>query len=159
MPRRSTRVRQPAAGYLPSALVLDCSVTLAWYLDGEGTEFTDRLLHATPTLEIWVSALWVPEFSNALFAAERRRRITSVERVQIVGQAARHGFHVDSHMMTLPQTDELSASQGLTPYDAAYFELARRRKLPLATLDAALVKACRAAKLVLITDLSLFPLP
>lgn len=38
-----------------------------------------------------------------------------------------------------------------------YFELARRRKLPLATLDAALVKAARAAKLPLITDLSVFP--
>jgi predicted nucleic acid-binding protein len=44
-----------------------------------------------------------------------------------------------------------------TPYDAVYVELARRRKLPLATLDAALVKAARAAKFPLITALSVFP--
>ena len=40
---------------------------------------------------------------------------------------------------------------------AIYFDLARRRKLPLATLDAALIKAARAAKLPLLTDPSLFP--
>jgi len=42
------------------------------------------------------------------------------------------------------------------PYDAVYFELARRRKLPLATLDAALVNAARAANLPLLTDSSLY---
>jgi len=157
MPRRSMRVRDPAADHLPPALVLDCSVALAWYLDGETTEFTDRLLQATPDLEIWVPALWVLEFSNALFAAERRRRITPEERTQIVGQAARHGFNLDSHVMTLHQANQLSAAHNLTPYDAAYFELAQRRKLPLATLDAALVNACRAAKLAVITDVSIFP--
>jgi predicted nucleic acid-binding protein len=45
----------------------------------------------------------------------------------------------------------------LTPYDALYFDLARRRKLPLATLDAALIKAARTAKLTLLTDVSLLP--
>jgi predicted nucleic acid-binding protein len=32
----------------------------------------------------------------------------------------------------------------LTPYDAAYLELAQRRKFPLATLDSALRAAARA---------------
>ena len=59
--------------------------------------------------------------------------------------------------MSLRQADEIAAPHSLTPYDAAYFELARRRKLPLARLDAALVEAARAAKLPLITDLSVFP--
>jgi predicted nucleic acid-binding protein len=48
--------------------------------------------------------------------------------------------------------DELSTAHELTPYDAVYFELARRRKLPLATLDAALIKAARSAKLALLTE-------
>jgi predicted nucleic acid-binding protein len=114
-------------------------------------------LHAIPTLEIWVPALWMLEFSNALFAAERRRRISPAERVQIVGQASRHLLNVDSHVMSLRQADEMSERHNLTPYDATYFELAQRRKLPLATLDEALVKAVRAATLPLITDLSVFP--
>jgi predicted nucleic acid-binding protein len=157
MARRSLRVRQQPAAYLPSALVLDCSVAVAWYLEGEGTDFTDSLLHAIPKLEIWVPALWMLEFSNALFAAERRHRISESERAQIIGQASLHSFNVDTHVLSLRQADEFSGQHNLTPYDAVYFELARRRKLPLATLDAALVKAARAAKLPLITDLSVFP--
>jgi predicted nucleic acid-binding protein len=33
---------------------------------------------------------------------------------------------------------------GLTPYDAAYLELAQRRQLPLATLDGDLIRAAQA---------------
>ena len=157
MPRRSLRTRQQSAAYLPPALVLDCSVAVAWYLEGEGTDFTDGLLHAIPRLEIWVPALWMLEFSNALFAAERRRRISASERAQIVNQASLLSLNVDPHLISLRQADEVSSQNKLTPYDAAYFELALRRKLPLATLDAALVKAVRAAKLPLLTDSSLYP--
>jgi predicted nucleic acid-binding protein len=142
---------------LPPALVLDCSVALAWYLEGESTDFTDGLLDAIPKLEIWVPAIWILEFSNALFAAERRRRISAADRAQIVRQASLQSFNVDPHVISLRQADELADQHNLTPYDAAYFELARRRKLSLATLHAALVKAARSAKLPLITDLSVFP--
>lgn len=157
MPRRSLRARQKAVAYLPPALVIDCSVTLAWYLECEATDFTDNLLQAIPKLEIWVPALWMLEFSNALFGAERRRRITASGRAQIVGQASLHSPNVDPHIMSLLQADETAAQHNLTPYDAAYFELAQRRRLPLATLNAALVKAARAVKLPLVTDLSVFP--
>lgn len=157
MPRRASRARQPSVPYLPSALVLDCSVAISWYLEGESTGFTDSLLHAIPDVDIWVPALWMLEFSNALFAAERRRRISAADCARIVGQASMLSFNTDSHVMSLRQADELSARHGLTPYDAVYLELAQRRKLPLATLDAALVHAMRAAKLTAITDLTLFP--
>ena len=159
MPRRASRAQQPAPAYLPPALVLDCSVAIAWYLEGESTEFTDSLLHAMPATEIWVPALWMLEFTNALFAAERRRRISAADRAQIVAQASLKALNADPHIMSLRQAEEISARHNLTPYDAAYFELAQRRKLPLATLDAALVKAMRAAKLPVITDLSVYPDP
>ena len=156
MARRPLRAHQQSAAYLPPALVLDCSVALAWYLEGEGTDFTDGLLHAIPKLEIWVPALWKLEFCNALFSAERRRRISAAERAQSVGQASLHLVNVDPYLMSLREVDELSGQYNLTPYDAVYFELARRRKLPLATLDAALVKAARAAKMPLLTDSTLY---
>jgi predicted nucleic acid-binding protein len=157
MARRSLRARQQPAAYLPPALVLDCPVAVAWYLEDEGSDFTDGLLHAIPKLEIWVPAIWMLEFSNALFAAQRRRRISAAGRTQILAQASLLPLSVDPHCMLLREADAISAQHDLTPYDAAYFELARRRKLPLATLDAALVKAARAARLPLLTDLSVFP--
>ncbi len=154
MPRASPRARQQPAAYLPSALVLDCSVVVAWYLEGESTDFTDSLLHAVPRLEIWVPALWVLEFSNALLAAERRRRISAPERAQIVEQGSLLSLNMDPHVMSLRQAYELSTQHNLTPYDAAYFELAQRRRLPLATLDKALVSALRKAKLPVLTESS-----
>jgi predicted nucleic acid-binding protein len=108
MPRRLLRTRQQSVAYLPPALVLECSVAVAWYIEAESTDFTDSLLHAIPQLEIWVPALWMLEFSNALFAAERRRRISPSERAQIVGQARLHSLNVDPQVMSLRQADELS---------------------------------------------------
>lgn len=45
--------------------------------------------------------------------------------------------------LTFGTTSELAAEHGLSIYDAAYLELALRRKLPLASRDEAL---CKAAK-------------
>ena len=66
-------------------------------------------------------------------------------------------LRIDHEMPSVVELNELAAGHALSPCDAVYFELARRRKLPLATLNAALVKAERAAKLPLVTDLSVFP--
>jgi predicted nucleic acid-binding protein len=44
-------------------------------------------------------------------------------------------------------TVEISDRLGLTPYDAAYLELALRLTFPLATPDRQLVQAGRAAKI------------
>lgn len=66
-------------------------------------------------------------------------------------------LRVDHEIPSIVELSELAAMHDLTPYDSVYFELARRRKLPLATLDAALVKAARAAKLPLLTDTSIYP--
>ena len=43
--------------------------------------------------------------------------------------------------MALVTLDALAAEHGLTAYDACYLELALRRRLPLATLDADLLAA------------------
>jgi len=39
---------------------------------------------------------------------------------------------------------------GLTPYDAAYLELAQRPQLPLATLDGELIRAAQAENVPLV---------
>lgn len=46
-------------------------------------------------------------------------------------------MQIDTHVPTLATISEIADAFQLTPYDAAYFELAQRRRLPLATLDAA----------------------
>ena len=83
--------------------------------------------------------------------------MTGDQRRAVLANADGLPLRIDHEMPSVAELSELAAAHTLTPYDAVYFELARRRKLPLATLDAALVKAVRAAKLALITDPSVFP--
>jgi predicted nucleic acid-binding protein len=45
----------------------------------------------------------------------------------------------------LTEVHRLAVAYRLTSYDAAYLELALRRKLPLATLDQDLIRAAKAA--------------
>jgi predicted nucleic acid-binding protein len=156
-PRRTSRLREPATAYLPDAFVVDCSVCLPWYIEDEASEFCAGLAKTLGLAEIWVPSLWRPELVSALVNAERRKRMTSARRDEVVKNAAGLPLRIDYEMPTVVELNELAAGHHLTPYDAVYFELARRRKLPLATLDAALVKAARAAKLPLITDLAVFP--
>jgi predicted nucleic acid-binding protein len=50
-------------------------------------------------------------------------------------------LRIDREPVALTVIDELASCHGLSAYDAAYLELALRRKLPLATVDVALSKA------------------
>jgi predicted nucleic acid-binding protein len=156
-PRRTPRLREPRAAYLPDAFVIDCSVCVPWYLADEASEFCDQLGLVVHRAEVWVPALWRIEIVSAVISAERRKRMNAEQRRAVLANANALPLRIDDEMPSIVELDEIAAAHGLTPYDAVYFELARRRKLPLATLDAALVKAARAAKLPLITDLSVFP--
>jgi len=156
-PRRTPRLREPGAVYLPDAFVIDCSVCVPWYLRDEASEFCDQLGLAVHRSEAWAPSLWRPELVSALVNAERRQRMTGDQRRAVLANADGLPLRIDHEMPSVVELNELAARHSLSPYDAVYFELARRRKLPLATLDAALVKAVRAAKLPLITDLSVLP--
>ena len=156
-PRRTTRLRESGALYLPDAFVIDCSVCLPWYIEDEASEFCARLAGTLGRAEVWAPSLWRPELVSAVVNAERRMRMTSEQRRAVLANADGLPLRIDHEMPSVLELNELAASHTLSPYDAVYFELARRLKLPLATLDAALVKAARAAKLPLITDLSVLP--
>ena len=156
-PRRSLRVRESAANYVPGAFVVDCSVCLPWYIRDEANQFCDRLSRALADSEVWVPSLWRPEFVSSVVNAERRKRMTAEQRRIVLANAAGLPLRVDYDTPPVVELGELAAAHELTPYDAVYFELARRLKLPLATLDAALIKAARAPKLALLTDLTLYP--
>jgi predicted nucleic acid-binding protein len=156
-PRRTPRLREPAAVYLPDAFVIDCSVCVPWYLRDEASQFCDQLGLAVHRCEVWVPSLWRPELVSAVVSAERRKRMTGDQRREVLKNANSLPLRIDHEMPSVVELNELAAGHHLTPYDAVYFELARRRKLPLATLDAALVKAARAAKLPLLTDSSRYP--
>ena len=128
------------------SLVVDPSLALRWYFEDERTPAADALLDRVADQGATVPGLWRLEIVNGLRTAIRRKRIDMVFRDRAIAQLARLPITVD------PDTDhyawtttlQLADRFGLTPYDAAYLELAQRRTLPLATLDESLRAAAPA---------------
>lgn len=127
------------------AFVVDASVSAAWFLPDEATDATEDALHATAIHDVWVPALWVLETANLLLGAQRRKRITGDKRSELAAAAAALRVKVDREPVSIVAIDALAARHGLTAYDAAYLELALRRRLPLATQDDALLAAMTEA--------------
>jgi len=127
------------------ALVLDCSIALSWFFPDEKTAFTEAALDLVALEECWVPSVWRLEFPNALLVAERRRRLTREERLQVLDEAARLRLRVDAAVPELRAISDLAERHALSTYDAAYLELAARQGATLITLDKALGSAAAAA--------------
>ena len=134
------------------SLVIDSSMTLAWYFEDERTAASIAVLNQVAEEGAIVPALWRLEVLNGLQVAVRRGRIdiayrdASLADLQSVMIAIDPGTNRQAWSATLRLCDRF----GLTPYDAAYLELALRRRLPLATLDSELVRAARAESVPLV---------
>ncbi len=126
------------------AFVLDCSVTLPWFLEDERTVFTDSLLFAAKHTEYWVPGIWCLEFPNALLVAERRRRIERPRRIEALEQIPKLRIKVDAEPVDLKSVSAVAEKHDLSTYDAAYLELALRQGLGLITLDRDLADAASA---------------
>ena len=134
----------PADASDMNGIVLDCSAALALFLDDEQPPLAIALLDVLADVEIWIPSLWHCELANALLVAQRRRRLVPARARQILAQAARLPLKIEGTAADTPaRLFELAAAHGLTAYDAAYLDLAQRRALALATLDARLAKAAR----------------
>ena len=132
----------------PQGLVVDASVSAAWFLPDEATPATEAALHATATRDVWVPALWLLEVGNLLSRAQRRKRITADKRRDLAMAASALRIKVDREPVTIAALDDIAARHGLSAYDAAYLELAVRLGLPLATQDQALAAAMATAGVV-----------
>lgn len=128
-----------------TAFVVDASVAAAWLLPDEATAYTEAMLVATAAGGAWVPSLWLLEIGNLLQSAQRRRRIDAAKRVELVAAAAGLPLRVDRELLDMVALDAIAADQQLTVYDAVYLELAKRRALPLATLDSKLLAAMQKA--------------
>ncbi len=122
------------------SLVIDSSITLSWYFQDEQTSAADAVLDRIEDEGAIVPALWPLEVANGLRSAVLRKRIDLAYRNEAMAQLTALAIVIDSETGARAWTTTLSLSDQfqLTPYDAAYLELAQRLGLPLATLDSAL---------------------
>ena len=128
------------------SLVVDASLTLAWYFEDERTPAIDALLDRVAQNGAFVPSLWRLEVVNGLQAAVRRRRIDHAYRDDALQQLGLLPIAVDADTGAHAWTTTLRLADrcALTIYDATDLELAQRRALPLATLDRALRSAAQA---------------
>jgi predicted nucleic acid-binding protein len=133
-------------------LVLDCSMTMAWAFGDETTPETLSVLELAAHEACVAPSVWPLEVCNAVLTAQRRGRFTSDDVPLFLGLVGDLCVSVDDR--TLQQTVEsvlpLAVQHALSSYDAAYLELALRKGAPLATLDAGLARAARAAGVAII---------
>jgi predicted nucleic acid-binding protein len=128
------------------SLVLDASLALSWYFEDERTPAADALLDQVADQGATVPGLWRLEIANGLRTALQRKRIDKDFRDRAIAQLARLPITVDTDTDRYAWTTTLSLADrfALTPYDAAYLELAQRLTLPLATRDEPLRAAATA---------------
>jgi predicted nucleic acid-binding protein len=143
--------------------VLDNSVALAWCFADEQTPAVMALLERTVKEGAVAPSLWPLEAVNALFVAQRKRRITREQRTWLTLRLAQLPIEIDhgprdgkltTNVSSLFHPVEILCERyDLTAYDAAYLALALRRKLPLATRDKALIAAAEDQGLLLLETL------
>lgn len=130
------------------SFVLDNSVAMCWLLnDGRAADRTYALkvLDALQHTAAVVPGLWALEAANVVAKAEARGLVTEARAQAFVATLSRMAIETDNATAhhALSETLNLARRHKLSAYDAAYLELALRRGMPLATLDADLTKAAR----------------
>ena len=95
--------------------------------------------------EAQMSAQSALEVANALTVLVRRRKLTAAERVAGLGWLRGLPVRIDHEMASLAfsRLSELAVLHRLSVYDAAYLELAQRRKLALGCMDGPLREAAK----------------
>ncbi len=134
--------------------VLDCSMTMAWAFRDETTPGTLSVLELAAQEACVAPSVWPLEVCNAVINAQRRGRFTSDDVPLFLDLVV--GLRVSVDDLTLHYTVEnvlpLAVHHAISSYDAAYLELALRKRAPLATLDASLARAARDAGVALIGE-------
>jgi predicted nucleic acid-binding protein len=128
------------------SLILDSSVMLAWVYVEETTDAIRQVFDSIAASGAWVPAIWRLEVANVLEAGVRRGRTDAAFRDATLTDLALLPITLDveTHQHAWGATALLATRYRLTLYDAAYLELAQRRRLPLATLDRELRVAAAA---------------
>ena len=134
-------------------LVIDCSVTMAWCFEDESATAAEAALDRLETADAVVPGLWPLEVANVLAVAERSSRLTPSETSAFLALLAELPIRIDEETTPRAFGDVLSLARrrGISAYDAAYLELALRRRCPLCTLDGPLREAAEAEGVEILT--------
>jgi predicted nucleic acid-binding protein len=132
--------------------VLDASMTMSWCFADESTPYGRSVLAELFDSYAEVPALWPYEIANVLAINEKRKRISESASIEFLQTLSGLDVRIDT---SFPVVDGMTLlplvrRYGLTAYDAAYLELAKRKGLPLATYDKELIAAASVEGIALV---------
>lgn len=110
---------------------------MAWCFADEATPAASKIQDRLEKETALVPAHWFLEVTNVLAMAERHKRITMARSAEFLAFLSEMDIETDHETAAraFAHLLPLCRSHGLTSYDAAYLELALRRRLPLASMD------------------------
>ena len=125
---------------------------MAWIYSDETTFAILHVFDLVSDNGAWVPSLWRLEVANILEMGVRRGRTDAAFRDTILSELALLPVSLDSDTdrQAWSTTARMATCHRLTLYDAAYLELAKRRSLPLATVDRDLCAAASVEGVVLL---------
>jgi predicted nucleic acid-binding protein len=114
--------------------VVDASVVVKWYIDGEpDTESARRLLLGVPTFA--VPDLLFAEIANVLWKKVRKGDITESRAITITELVIDGPFEIYRNQDLMPEALRIALSYSITSYDAFYLALAIELGAEFATTD------------------------
>ena len=131
--------------------VIDNSVVSGWLLQNQATAYSDAVATLLQTQRAVAPPLLRLEYTNVLRTACKRQKLVAEQAYEMLAMLGELPIDVDTAVSATPQLLDLALRHDLTAYDAAYLDVALRRGAPLATQDAALANAARAAGLGVVT--------
>lgn len=133
---------------MSARFVVDNSVVMSWCFEDEGNGYAQAVLESLESGEAFVPAIWPLEVGNVLLVAERKKRFSQASVVRFLALLGGLPITVEQETPArmFKEIVSLAREYGLSTYDASYLDLAMRLDLPLATLDASLVKAAKKCK-------------
>jgi predicted nucleic acid-binding protein len=130
------------------SFVLDNSVAMRWCFKTEAHPYADAILQKLAMgVTAIVPTLWFYEASAVLARAQNKGELSADKAAEFLAELRALNIIADEESGARAFTDvhRIAVAYRLTSYDAAYLELALRRNLPLASLDADLVRAAKSA--------------
>lgn len=128
-----------------SACIVDASIFGPLFFDDETDDLFGGLVQLLEAGNCHAPQHWQLELTNQILMGMRRKRLDSEMADIAIQEIGEFPVEIDNETgRRHADTYALAARHGLTIYDAAYLELALRRRCSLATYDCALRTAALA---------------
>jgi predicted nucleic acid-binding protein len=133
--------------------VLDNSVAMRWCFEEAVHPYAESILDRLETGEAAVvPAIWLYEASAVLSRAQIRGTLATQKAGEFISALQCLNIHTDADSVScvFPDVHRVAITYRLTSYDASYLELALRHGVPIATLDDQLIRASKAAGVIVL---------